>query len=50
MKNPSTIRLTCGKCGVKTVGLVGHKGRKHQACSGRVKGSGLPRKECGTWN
>lgn len=50
MKTVTSVKLTCGTCGVKAVGHAGHVDRRHQACGGRVKGSGLPRKDCGTWN
>lgn len=45
----ATMKLTCDKCDRKAVGDAGHKGKKHQACSGRVKGSGFPRDSVGVW-
>jgi hypothetical protein len=49
MKQQVAMKLTCNKCGNKAVGLVGHIGKRHQACGGRKPGSGTSRKDCGTW-
>jgi len=43
------IKMHCDKCNIEAMSTMGSIGKYHQNCSGRRKGSGKTRKECGKW-